>query len=545
MDESLSLATDRLNRLQALAVELSAAVSIEQVAAVLVQAGISATGAKTAGVWQRAGDVARMIAPEAHDPATRTYREIPFDVEVGITHVLKHGTPLWFQTHEEYAQRFPTGKQMMSAVSMAVEASCVLPLETCGKLVGAVGFTYSAPRAFDDGERAFLLTLARHAAIAFERARLYEVEAEARRSAEAENTRKDELLAMLGHELRNPLAAMLSAMDLLRARNAVTGRELMVIDRQLNHLVRMVGDLVDVSRVTRGEIRLERRTVDVGGAVAHAVETCRALIDGRGHVLAVDVPSDLVVDADRDRLAQVLSCLLQNAAQYTREPGRIEVTARADGDVVVLSVRDSGTGISPEMLPQVFDLFVQGPRAMDRMEGGLGIGLTFVRTLVELHGGKVSAHSDGLGTGATFSVHWPRASSRTITSKIPAIPKPELQRLRVLIVDDNIDAAHMFSEVLKSLGHETVVAYDGDAALRAASELEAHVAFLDIGLPEMDGYELATRLRELPTFKSTRLIAITGYGTEDDRDRSVRAGFSDHLVKPIGIEALAALLTIS
>jgi signal transduction histidine kinase len=364
---------------------------------------------------------------------------------------------------------------------------------------------------------------------------------DARRAAEALNARKDELLAMLGHELRNPLAAIVSAVDIIKLRDPAHGREVMILDRQVAHLAHIVGELVDVARITQGKIALRREAVAVADAVREAIESARPAIDA--HHVKVAVPMDALVDADRHRLAQVLGNLLLNAAKYTPGKGRIDIDATIHDEVVRIVVRDNGRGIAPALLPSLFDLFVQGERTPDRHEGGLGIGLTLVRTLVELHGGTVEAHSDGPGTGATFTVRWPKASSQTATAKTPALTRPVPGApLRILIVDDNADAAEMLSAVVGSLGHETALAHDGMTGLEIAQDFAPHVALLDIGLPVIDGYELAARLRALPACSRTILVAVTGYGQSEDRERSKRAGFAHHLVKPIELATLRTLL---
>jgi signal transduction histidine kinase len=350
-----------------------------------------------------------------------------------------------------------------------------------------------------------------------------------------------ELLAMLGHELRNPLATMTMALELIKIKEPAPRREIAILDRQVAHLTHIVGDLVDVARITQGKITLRREAVSVWHAISDAIDGVRPLIDQ--HDVEIKVPRALMVDADRTRLNQVLSNLLSNAAKYTPPGGRIDIAASGDGEAAIIVVRDNGRGIPRALLPRLFDLFVQGERAPDRREGGLGIGLTLVRTLVELHGGGVDAYSAGPGEGATFTVRWPLASRTTATGKIRAIDPTLLTGpLRVLIVDDNMDAAEMLAAVVSSLGHEIMLAHDGLQGLELAHTFAPHVALLDIGLPTLDGYELAVRLRALSTCSDTRLIAITGYGRPEDRERSRRAGFAHHLVKPVDLPTLRALL---
>ncbi|HEX4565862.1 MAG TPA: ATP-binding protein, partial [Vicinamibacterales bacterium] len=351
----------------------------------------------------------------------------------------------------------------------------------------------------------------------------------ARREAELANRAKDEFLAMLGHELRNPLAPMRTALQLMRLRggNALE-RERTVIERQTQHLVRLVDDLLDVSRIARGKIDLRREHIDVADAVAKAIEMASPMLEERQHDLTIDVPRGLELDADPARLAQVIANLLTNAAKYTESGGRVSISATREPGWVVISVRDSGIGISSEMLPRVFEMFAQERQALDRTQGGLGLGLTIVRNLVKLHGGTVYAKSQGRGKGSEFIVKLPAVSvAVTATSAAPA---PDTMRrsaapgARVLIVDDNVDAAEMFSDFVQSLGYEVRTVHDGPAALRVVEEFAPTVALLDIGLPVMDGYELAARLpAAAPTH--VKLIAVTGYGQEADRNRAKNAGF--------------------
>jgi signal transduction histidine kinase/ActR/RegA family two-component response regulator len=350
-----------------------------------------------------------------------------------------------------------------------------------------------------------------------------------------------ELLAMLGHELRNPLATMTMALELLKIKDPEPAREIAILDRQVAHLTHIVGDLVDVARITQGKIALRREAVSVAQAVTEAIDSLRPLIDQ--HDVEIKVPRALMVDADRLRLAQVLTNLLSNAAKYTPAPGRIDIAASDDGEEAMIVVRDNGRGISRSLLPKVFDLFVQGERGPDRRDGGLGIGLTLVRTLVELHGGDVEAYSSGPGEGAMFTVRWPLASRATATGRIQAVERPiAAGPLRVLIVDDNMDAAEMLAAVVSALGHEIMLAHDGLDGLKVAREFAPHVALLDIGLPTLDGYELAMRMHAVAECADTRLIAVTGYGRPEDRERSRRAGFMHHLVKPVDFAMLRALL---
>jgi len=369
--------------------------------------------------------------------------------------------------------------------------------------------------------------------------------AKARRAAEDANRAKDEFLAMLGHELRNPLAPILTALQLLRLRGIQAGeRERTIIERQVRHLVSLVDDLLDISRITRGKIRLNQVPIEINEAVAKGIELASPLLEQHQHDLSVDVARQgLGVMGDPDRLAQVVSNLLTNAAKYTPAGGRIRVSAALDGDEVSLTVRDTGIGIDRDMLPRVFDLFTQDTQAIDRAQGGLGLGLAIVRSLVALHGGSVIARSEGTGRGSEFVVRLSRIDMAAASQRPDAaLPRPAASGVRVLVVDDNEDAAMLLADALAEEGHHTATAHDGPAALQTAARFKPDVALLDIGLPVMDGFELARQFRSHPELQSTRLVAVTGYGQEHDRQKSAGAGFDAHLVKPVDIDDVTDLV---
>jgi signal transduction histidine kinase/CheY-like chemotaxis protein len=365
----------------------------------------------------------------------------------------------------------------------------------------------------------------------------------------AEADRKSEFLAMLAHELRNPLAPILNALELMRlcpADSAACARAREIASEQISHLARLVDDLLDVSRITHGRIQLRKEIVDLAQVVNQAVDSVRPLSDTRGRELSVSLPPEPVrLEADPTRLVQVLSNLLNNATKYTNDGGRIELTAERDGQEVVLRVRDTGIGMAPELLPRVFDLFTQGERGLDRSQGGLGIGLTMVRSLVEMHGGRVTAHSDGLGRGSEFIVRLP------VLPQAPQCPEQAPQTpqhphtspsRRVLVVDDSISTAQSMAALLQLEGHDGRAAFDGPKALETAAAFHPEVVLLDIGMPGMNGYQVAKQLRQMPGLEQTLLVAITGYGQEEDRRRSREAGFQHHLVKPVRLSAVEELL---
>jgi PAS domain S-box-containing protein len=373
--------------------------------------------------------------------------------------------------------------------------------------------------------------------------------AELREDAEAANRAKDEFLAMLGHELRNPLAPILTALQLLKLRGvAGVERERAVIERQVKHVVRLVDDLLDVSRITRGRIELHRERVELADIVARAVEIASPVLEQQRHSLEVDVPRGLVIDGDAGRLAQVVANLLTNAGKYTEAEGRITVTAaRVDG-FVELRVRDTGIGIDPTVLPRIFDLFVQEPQTLARSQGGLGLGLAIVRSLVELHGGTAAATSAGKGHGAEFTIRLPQATAVAAAPPIAAATMPESSATvrrsgtRVLVVDDNEDAAALLGALVREFGYEPRVVYDAPAALAEAEVFDPALALVDLGLPVMDGFELAQRFAEHPRLRNVTLVAVTGYGQQRDRETSAKAGFAAHLVKPVDASELRSVL---
>ena len=362
---------------------------------------------------------------------------------------------------------------------------------------------------------------------------------------EREHQRKDEFLAMLAHELRNPLAPISSAAQLLRVLFAdvprirdVSG----VISRQVAHMTHLVDDLLDVSRVTRGLVTINQTTVELGAVLREAAEQIKPVIDARKHSLTLEIaPEALTVCGDRTRLVQVAANLLNNAAKYTPDGGVLHVTlARQDG-MAVLQVRDNGIGIGADLLPVVFDLFTQAERTPDRAQGGLGLGLALVKKLVELHGGAVEVSSAGQGQGSTFTVRLPllAASGSAVAAPAAAAAPASLGPLRILVVDDNVDAAQTLGMLLETAGHKVTVEHSAQGALARAGEGRFDIILLDIGLPDMSGHELAGALQQLPNCAGCALVAVSGYGQEQDRRLSREAGFDAHLVKPVPPDLLA------
>jgi len=434
--------------------------------------------------------------------------------------------------------RVLTEPQRAAYHALGVRAFVKVPLLRDGKYTTGIGGHDTRARQWTSDEFDLVREVAVRTWTASERARAEVALREA-------DKQKDDFLAMLGHELRNPLAPISTAVHLLRLRGKEEiAREVSVIERQSRHIERLVDDLLDVSRITQGKVSLSRDSVEVADLVAGAIELASPLIEQARHTLSVNVPQrGLVVEVDRGRMMQVFSNLLTNAAKYTPAGGNISITAVRDGGEIVISFEDTGAGISAELLPRVFDLFVQSRRTLDRSQGGLGLGLAIVKNLVAMHGGSVSAKSEGLGHGSTFTVRLPDARISPIPNEpeqSPAIARSQPNGHRVLIVDDNEDGAEMLAQLLERLGYRTATAHDGPNALRIAAEFSPQIALLDIGLPIMDGYELAKRIRE--QWADVKLVAITGYGQESDRERAHRTGFQSHLTKPVNVEVLTKLL---
>jgi signal transduction histidine kinase/ActR/RegA family two-component response regulator len=420
-------------------------------------------------------------------------------------------------------------------------SSMVVPIQARTRTIGAIVLNSTTPtRHYDEHDLRFAEDLGRRIGLAVENARLF-------REARDADRRKDEFLAMLSHELRNPLAPIVTTLGLMERRDRATfANERAMISRNVQRIVRMVDDLLEVSRITRGDIELHREHCEVAGLVADALEMAGPLLTARSQRVTVSVPeSGLGVHGDRARLAQVIANLINNAARYTEPGGHIVIDAHADGADAVLRVRDSGRGIPKDAQATIFDLFVQVDTSLARSHGGLGIGLTVVKTLVESHGGSVRVFSEGPGKGSEFVVRIPLQATRDAraesASRVGSVRTDAATGLRVLVVDDNRDLADAMTALLADLGCTARVAYDGPAALGVVDDFEPDLALVDIGLPGMDGYELARLLRQQS--HTLRLMAISGYGNESDRALTRDAGFDEHLVKPVSTERLEELLS--
>jgi signal transduction histidine kinase/CheY-like chemotaxis protein len=421
------------------------------------------------------------------------------------------------------------------------------PLSIHGQVSGTLVFYYRSPQRFRDIDVRLGTALANLAGSAIGSADLYTQETQLRLQVEEAGRRKDEFLAMLAHELRNPLAPVLTSLHLINRVETRTERDRVVdvMNRQVRHLARLVDDLLDVSRINRGKIHLKRERLDLTALLRHAVEDRRQTLDAARLRLVLDVPAaPLWARGDATRLAQVLHNLLDNATKFTPAGGEVHVRLAAGRDArqAVLTVRDTGVGIDPEMLPRLFDVFTQADRTLERTRGGLGLGLALVRGLVGLHRGQVQAASAGPGKGAEFTVRLPLEGEAAAAAEPATTAPPTPPRRRVLLIEDNEDAAHTLRLVLEMFGHEVRVAHSGPDGVRTVTAWQPDVVLCDIGLPGMDGYEVARALRRDPRTAGVRLLAITGYGQPQDRRRALEAGFDAHVIKPVDPAELEPLL---
>ncbi len=464
-----------------------------------------------------------------------TAGSMAWTVATGRSHLAQFEPPR-SAVDEDEDERWADGR------ATELRACFIVPLVARGRTLGAMAALQAeSHRGFTDDDCALLVELAQRAALALDNARLYADAQAARSQAERANRAKDEFLAMLGHELRNPLAPIVTALHLMARRaGADTSAERHIIERQVAHLSRLVDDLLDVSRIARGKIQIEREALDMRAVVERAMELTQPAMERRARPVDLHLPSVPVrVEGDAVRLAQVVSNLLHNAAKFTPPDELIALTLVQHDGMVELTVEDRGSGITTDLLPRVFDLFTQGEQGMDRHAGGLGLGLAIVKTLVQLHGGTVHAESEGPGHGSRFIVRLPEAAPAAAPRASEKISAPPVRRgARVLVVDDNVDAADMVGELLSHAGYEVRIASDGPAAMEAIDTYTPELALLDIGLPGMDGYELAGRLRADPRLPRLRLVALTGYGRDPDRARALATHFDVHLVKPVLPERL-------
>ena len=544
------LAQRRTTLLHDITSALSCALTAEEAARVVIRETRHLLGAASGAV---------LLLDETRQRAERFIVEGEYDADLAarmVTMPLATKFPLfesartghvtWVTGAEAIAARYPLLAKWRDEFNAG--ACGAVPIVFEGRVLGSMGFHSTGERALSTDDQSMLLAIGRQCGQAIERARLHELTQRARAEAEQASRAKDEFLAMLGHELRNPLSPILTAVQLMRLRgDERSGREQSIIERQVNHLIHLVDDLLDISRITRGKVQLQKRPHKLASLVTRAVEIAGPACEERKHHVAVVLPrEDIWLEADETRLCQVLTNLITNSAKYTPPGGQIELRAERIPTGVRIRVIDNGNGIAPDLLPRIFDLFVQGHRTSDRQQGGLGIGLALVRNLVQMHDGTVSARSEGHGRGAEFVVELPTielASRALAPAEIVMRQRVQVTPRRILVVDDNEDAGELMAEVLRSVGHEVVCTIDGPRALEAIKRFTPEVAILDIGLPVMDGYELAQAMRA--AIRDVRLMAVTGYGQEQDRARALAAGFEQHFVKPVSPQKVIAAIEIA
>jgi len=510
----------------------------------------------TVDLLDETGEELRRIAAAHVDPdkvriANDSHRRFPpkRSSQRGPWTVVRHGKSRFVPIlTEEIIEEYAHNEEHLAMLrKLDLRSYIAVPLSARGRAFGVLTFIAAeSGRRYTEADLVVAEDLAHRASVAIENARLFHEVREA-------DKRKEEFLSLLAHELRNPLAPVRTGLQILKLTSGQGGQaaaNIGMMERQVEHLVRLVDDLVDVSRVMRTTIELRRTPVEVARVVARAVETSQPMIQAERHALTIEVPKEpLWVDGDLVRLSQVVGNLLNNAARYTPPGGRIELRVERDETEVVLRVKDSGIGIGKDMLPKIWGMFVQADRSTTSAQAGMGIGLTLVKSLVEMHGGAVQVQSEGVGKGSEFIVRLPLTDA-------PSDPSLELDKVeevrvsneagvngavaptRVLIVDDNVDAAESLAALLRLEGHKTLIAHSGPSALKVALAAPPEIAFLDIGMPGMDGYELARKFRENPVLKEVYLVALTGWGQAEDRRRTKAAGFDAHEVKPIEPHAL-------
>ncbi len=499
------------------------------------------------------GSLERVAAAHADPAKEQLVRELrrrfPPDpgriVGVGPWNILRTGQAELASdiTDEALERAIPDPEYLAAVRALGLRSYLGVPLAARGRTLGVITFVASeSQRRYTDEDRALAYDIAWRAAVAIENAKLLRAMRESDRA-------KDVFLATLAHELRNPLAPVSTGLSIIKRAPGDAARVEQiagVIERQVAQLKRLVDDLLDVSRITTGKIELKKKPTNLVTVLRSAIETSRPHIEAGQHRLSVQVPDEPTdIEADPVRLAQVFSNLVNNAAKYTRPGGNIQVVLQAEPGQFVVRVRDNGAGIAPEMLRKVFGLFTQVTHPAERSQGGLGIGLSLVEGLVRLHGGSVEARSEGPQKGSEFIVHLPRTRSSAMPADHPPGEQCAQARAgqppRILVVDDNQDAAETLAELLHMLGNEVAVALDGNSAVARTTQFQPDVVLLDIGLPDINGYEVARRVRQLPGARQPRLIALTGWGQQQDKRLAAEAGFDEHWTKPVDIERLQAL----
>lgn len=545
---ALDLAAQRLAVLQELTAALARTRTYDELASVIIDEALPALRAEVGVVAlvSEDGRMLRNVGFKGVDDATEdAWRDYPVEAPVPVAEAALRRERIIVRTIAERNARYPVLAQVHGLEHGGPVTT--FPLVVDERLLGVLGFCWAEPRELEAEDLTFLQTLADQCGLAIERARLYDVARREQEKLREMNERKDEFLAMLAHELRNPLAPIRAATDLLAnvadAEPRVAHLQA-VLARQTGHLTRIVDDLLDVSRITRGRLELDLEDIDLAALVrdtvsdhapSFAAERVRLVVEGGD--------SPLPVRADRTRLAQAIANVLLNAMKFGRTDGKVTVRIGREGANAAVAITDDGIGIDPSTMVRLFEPFAQADQSLARSRGGLGLGLALVKGVVALHGGTVTSSSDGLGKGSTFRITLPLASTTTAPEARSPVTNGAPARKRVLIVEDNVDAAEMLGELVDSLGHEVRLAHRADEALAMLREYRAHVILSDIGLPDIDGFAFARQVRAAEAAApATFLVAVSGYGTERDKSRARDAGFDAHLTKPIDLKALERLL---
>ncbi|MGH7391002.1 MAG: hybrid sensor histidine kinase/response regulator [Candidatus Rokuibacteriota bacterium] len=541
-EEQRARILERLGFLGEIARSIGASLDLDTVLQRIADGATALCRSDSAAIFLRDGPSGAMVPRYRVGPWLRLYDTLRITPGEGLGgEVMRTGRPLRVERYRDDS-RVPRDFHRIADATGTV-ALMVVPIIIRAEVAGLLYVSNRTARRFTDEDETVCGRLAEQAAIAIQNARLFTGAEAARAQAEAANREKDHFLAMLGHELRNPLGAIGNAAQVLNRLEsddpqAVHARA--IIGRQVHHLSRLVDDLLDVSRVMSGKVVLRRQAADLASIVERALTALRPSAGGDRHRLSLHT-EPVWVDGDGVRLEQVVTNLVANACKYTPEGGAVDVTLRREGETAVLRVRDSGVGIPPDLVSRVFDLFVQGDHSLDRTGGGLGIGLTLVRRIVELHGGTAEAASDGVGCGSCFTVRLP-TTARPDGAAGARPAAPAIASRRVLVVEDNDDSRQMLCELIKLLGREPHEAADGPAGIASALRLEPDLTLIDIGLPGLDGYEVARRIRRHPAGRHLHLVALTGYGMAEDRERALAAGYNGYLVKPVDPVHITTLL---
>jgi signal transduction histidine kinase/ActR/RegA family two-component response regulator len=548
----------RIARLQDVTVALSEALTPEQVMEVITEQGVAAMGAYAGGIGLVTpdGETLEIVRAVGYPPdVLERVRRFPLSADNPPAEAVRTGAPVWVEAVEREEARFPR-HAAAAAAGMGSRAIAAIPLTDEGRVIGAIALSFHETRRFSGADRAFLVSLARQCSQALSRARLYEAERTARAEAEAANRAKDEFLSTLSHELRTPLTPILGWAGMLRRRSLDdAGREqaLEIIERSARAQVQLVSDLLDVSRIVTGKFQLERRPVELGEVLGAAIAVVQPAAAAKSIAIKTRVDPDVgPVEADPDRLQQVFWNLLSNAVKFTPTGGRIETLLERDGGEAVITVRDSGVGIDPAFLPYVFDRFRQADATSTRRYGGLGLGLAIVRSLVELHGGRVAAASEGEGRGATFTVRLPLAPPPAPDAgddpgdgrAAVSVGSGALRGVRVLVLDDEADTREFVRALLEGEGATVIATASSGEALAVLERVRPDVVVADIAMPGEDGYQFLSRLRRRSKAAGGRVpvLALTAYAGDGDRRRALEAGFEEHVAKPVDPEVLVAAL---